>query len=972
MKWNKIAILSLFIVLICFIGAASAAEDMNDNITMESSSIDEIDTSVDELSSVESDDAQELGCSSINITVPTCNGEPVTAATWTKLRQYCQDTTDYTITLSGTSYSIGTEINFANNACIIGTSNSYITGGSTSKTPFINTNSALTLHFKNVKFLNVNAKNLLELDGTVYLENCTFDNIQTATGHNSVIYNTNNLMYLTGCNITNCNTGYGAVSNYNSGSTTSVVMYVDDCKFENNSASVEPGAINNCGILYVDNSEFNGNHANLWAGAIHTHINAQTEIGNSIFRKNTAGWNGGALFTYSKLKICNCTFEDNNCTTNNGGGAIGAYNYGSGYNITICSSRFNYNTNLCYAYTNISTTSVGRGGAISVLNGGYLTVCNSNFTGNYAKIGQAIAAATYTYENGTGGNPHIKIYNNRFVNHTATGIDTVVITGNDYQFYNNVFINSYQNTQYTGTGNTYNSVGNSVNVISNSNQRLNGKTRFNSVLGATNSEILSDNEVVLYVNSTLDSGNEDGSDWENAFNGKWALDTAINELIYTYGTSGTIYVADLDDNECNNFMMNYELSMNITFICQSSNTILNFVSPIYSTGTDPQNHNMIFINFTINGCDVGYNTNFINCTFIKPISISQDLTQYETRHIEESGYAQTYFMNFENCTFKDVTTNDALVTLYKYGAVTFNNCTFENIVADSIVYHNDSSYFEEDGITLKECTFKNSKFNGVADSLANFDDAIVIEDCNYEGDVALGTTEVNGHFYVNATKLKAVAVNTSISVSSPEKGVVVISLKDNDNKTVVGAKVTYKVNGEDKENVTDANGEIRIALTGEGKITNITYAGNESYKPSNAPDFPYNFTQTTPTPDTNSSTNGTSTNSGSTNTNTNKQTNTKVTKKATKITAKKATFKAKKKTKKYTIVLKAGKAAVKKVKVTLKVGKKTYKATTNSKGKATFKITKLNKKGKYTAVIKFKGNKNFKATSKKVKITVKK
>ena len=65
------------------------------------------------------------------------------------------------------------------------------------------------------------------------LENCTFNNVQTATGHNSVIYNTNNYMYLTGCNITNCHTGYGAVTNYNSGSTTSVIMYVDDCKFIN-------------------------------------------------------------------------------------------------------------------------------------------------------------------------------------------------------------------------------------------------------------------------------------------------------------------------------------------------------------------------------------------------------------------------------------------------------------------------------------------------------------------------------------------------------------------------------------------------------------------------------------------------------------------------------------------------------------------------------------------------------------------
>ena len=62
---------------------------------------------------------------------------------------------------------------------------------------------------------------------------------------------------------------------------------------------------------------------------------------------------------------------------------------------------------------------------------------------------------------------------------------------------------------------------------------------------------------------------------------------------------------------------------------------------------------------------------------------------------------------------------------------------------------------------------------------------------------------------------------------------------------------------------------------------------------------------------------------------------------------------------------------IKKAKLTLKVGKKTYKAKTNSKGKATFKITKLNKKGKKTATVKFAGNKYFKALSKKVKITIK-
>ena len=97
-------------------------------------------------------------------------------------------------------------------------------------------------------------------------------------------------------------------------------------------------------------------------------------------------------------------------------------------------------------------------------------------------------------------------------------------------------------------------------------------------------------------------------------------------------------------------------------------------------------------------------------------------------------------------------------------------------------------------------------------------------------------------------------------------------------------------------------------------------------------------------------------------------------KKATaKLTAKNKAFKAKVKTKKYTITLKTdtGKA-LKKAKVTLKVKGKTYKATTNAKGKATFKITKLTKKGKHSATVKFASDGCYKTVSKTVKITVKK
>lgn len=56
----------------------------------------------------------------------------------------------------------------------------------------------------------------------------------------------------------------------------------------------------------------------------------------------------------------------------------------------------------------------------------------------------------------------------------------------------------------------------------------------------------------------------------------------------------------------------------------------------------------------------------------------------------------------------------------------------------------------------------------------------------------------------------------------------------------------------------------------------------------------------------------------------------------------------------------------------LKLQLKTYKAKTNNKGKATFKIKNLKKKGKYTAVIKYTGDKNYNKITKKVKLTVKK
>jgi len=103
-----------------------------------------------------------------------------------------------------------------------------------------------------------------------------------------------------------------------------------------------------------------------------------------------------------------------------------------------------------------------------------------------------------------------------------------------------------------------------------------------------------------------------------------------------------------------------------------------------------------------------------------------------------------------------------------------------------------------------------------------------------------------------------------------------------------------------------------------------------------------------------------------------------IVKKPVTITAAAKTYKATAKTKKYTVTLKTikGSSADGKTyfaagkKVTMKINGKTYTAKTNAKGQATFSL-KINKKGKFSAVIKYAGTNTYAQASKNVKITIK-
>ena len=227
--------------------------------------------------------------------------------------------------------------------------------------------------------------------------------------------------------------------------------------------------------------------------------------------------------------------------------------------------------------------------------------------------------------------------------------------------------------------------------------------------------------------------------------------------------------------------------------------------------------------------------------------------------------------------------------------------------------------------------------------------------------IPISGLDIGTHHLTITTKPDAnhYAVNKTVNIAVNKVGLIITAadsayvinyggkysatLKDADSKAVSGVKVTFTLNGKNAASaVTNANGVATITLT--AKMLKAAKAGNKNLVITLESEN-YQATKTV-----------------------------KITinKEKTKIDAKKKTFKRTKKVKKYTITLKNSKnKAITKVKVTLKIKGKTYTAKTNAKGKATFKIKKLTKKGTFKATIKFKGNSYYNAVTKKVKIKIK-
>ena len=991
MKIKTSLILTILLIFICCIGAASAADDINDDsLTVDDEAVvaEQVDDA--DLQSVESDDATlEIN----NAENENLRATSVTVTNWNQLAGNASSSGDKTINLaSGVTYTPTSQIVFGNNAKIVGTSTSYISG-SYSGIPFYNSNSNYHITFQNVNFKDISCTMLMQMlsSGTTVLDGCTFTNVNaSSSGHNSVIYNNYGTMNITDCTFTNCRAAFGVVTNYNAASTTNVIMNVRGSTFENNYGYTEPGCINNCGQLYVWTSTFNNNHAVWWAGAIHTHTNAKSVIRTSSFNGNTAGWNGGALYTYSTLEVYNSNFTNNNCSTNNGGGAIGASNYffaSNAYNVTIKCCNFVNNHNLA---------SNGNGGAIAAMNGGTLTVSCSNFTRNSADNGQAICGFnTNEYANISEGEAHLVITDNRFINHDIKTGTTVKLSGL-YTFEDNTFINSPQIE--------YNDLNDYDTIIP---QNMN-----NDLLGASFDEILGDSEIV--INSDDYSSSKD-------------FRKALTSLVSSATGNTTIIIKG--KTKVDRFGQGNPIA-NVTIIIEDKeNWIYDVTFKVQGQEANNRGNTYSWVNCTFTKAITLSDSNykFVNCTFINAAIDFGQLRETSLKdHIDS---VDVYNYAFENCEFVNYT--QTAIVGHMFSNVAIINCDFNNVTADAIVSTNANRTDDsgrQAGVTIKDSTFKDVTVKGIVkaqdysveavttDNKYDFatqktlasDDAVyvdvpvnattltvkvadikegedftidvtlsnnlttnvsvVINQKEYNVSVVNGTGSLKGtdklaantynveasyageYPYAASTntttfKVEKVIINTALTAPKVSATYnvaknLVITLKDANGNVLVGKYVTVKVGTISKNIQTDKKGQVSVnvaTLVPKSYTASISFAGDDDY----------NKASTTA--------------------------KVVVSKATPKLTTKKLKTKVKVKTKKVTATLKDNKGKVlKNTKVTLKVKGKTYTAKTNKKGKATFKVTKLNKKGTFKGKVKFAGNKYFKAVSKTVKIVVKK
>ena len=932
MKWRK-TIIFLMIAIFLFSIAAVSASDVDD---MEIASED---ANQIELSASNEMNVDNLKTSEENtIETQAKNNKSMSAALGSKL--LATDTGTY----SGLSSEIGSGGNIElqhdyytydwgrtieitlDNTVIDGKGAIIDMGGSTNKRAFYVSASGVT--FKNLTIKNANYD---YSGGAIYFSN-------SATSGT-----------VTNCNFTNNTARYGGAVYFSSN------CEVTNCNFTNNTATYG-GAVYFSSNCEVTNCNFTNNNASEYGGAVWM---SSGNVTNCNFTNNTAKW-GGAVWI-SSGNVTNCNFVDNSA---NRGGAIFSMeqytaadtcifkrNSGGDFNVVIYPPTLDVDDFTTFygsgekltfdLKTNISNVPVTDGNiSISVyFKNNETWVVNSSCLSGEGWIPDLPVGS------------YIAVFDTEYAGFQPVN-RTVTITIPDVQYYINVTSDTTINktVNFTAKSDIPKDIlwdGKLLFILPNG-------TQIEATYGANGTwwaEHTFDAYGEYKVNATyvgLDNVTiNNGTITINKVNSTITLDNIVldygetkNVTVTTTGATGITAKIGESDVNVDGFVIsiplldagNYTLTVTTipdddhNSVTKEVNITVNKVNSTLTVG------DMVF-DYGSSGSTVVSITGAdgVNATVVEQ---PKAVVKVNGTNITVSGLdAGTYTLTVTTIADKNHNnvTENATITVNKVNAtLTVNDVELDYGETKNITVTAEGAT----GIVAK-IDENEANVNGFVISIPALDAGTYTLTVTAIADKNHNNVTENATIIVNKlkTELTGSAITTTYNINKD----LVITLKDITGKALSGVKVAVDLNGA-KTYTTDKNGQVKVSTKGlapKAYTAKVTFNGNTNYDKSTK-DVKVTVKKATP-----------------------------------KLTAKKKTFKTSVKTKKYTITLKdnTGKA-IKKAKVTLKVKGKTYKATTNSKGKAVFKIKNLKKKGTFKATITYKGNKYYNKVSKKANIKV--
>lgn len=502
--------------------------------------------------------------------------------------------------------------------------------------------------YSNVSLINLTIINgrsttygAISFNGTLNIENCSFENNIATTGSGGAIYSP----------------GVG-----------SEVLTVSNSFFSNNNATQHGGAIYAYALANITNSIFVNNYAGYSGGSVYSSGSSSrySSVSNCIFNDSTAGRDGGSLYiTYAS--VVNNTFENSKTTgtsTSYGGGAIcGGNIYLENNNMILCSAAS------------------GRGNSIkatNLINNTFVTINDKNITNPSFTLtatvtddkGNLIDGGTLTfYLNST------SLGNGNVINGEAT------LNANEL-LSNGVYVISGSSTSYpniaNGTLNVNLNVNPSVYYVSLDGDDTNGNGSIDAPFKTLKKAIVTGFANGVYVTVYLLDG---------VYSGEGNLNLTLGDYLGNLDIIGLNYNKTIFDGNGAGSLFNFGSNLRVNLV---NLTIINFNNStsggtiILSNGTTSK-----YKKVSIQDCIFENNVLGRNGAVVKLFSGSVDNSQF----INNSG-TSLYIATGSQTDYLVLVNNSKFINNYINVTSPSNGVLYlgDNIILENCIFINNSVY----------------------------------------------------------------------------------------------------------------------------------------------------------------------------------------------------------------------------------------------------------------------------------------